>query len=173
MLRATELCLICATVVVVAQNKLRVSQLQAFGPRVITENILQAFSSPQLHTSGTADTPCSSLIYPVEGMSVLLQLLYKGFQLHTSSDCGSGHFPVTVYHICPPTLHLWMLKLLRFFLVLLMSRLWHFSGNVGSIRYPQLVATRLILCTMIETVYFWWEDVELQMWHPMGTGAEH
>lgn len=48
MLRATEFCLICAIIVAVAQNKLRVSQLQAVGPGVIAENILQRFSSPQL-----------------------------------------------------------------------------------------------------------------------------
>jgi len=51
MLTATELCLVCATTVAaVAQNKLRVSQLQAVGPGLITEHILQAFSSSQLCT---------------------------------------------------------------------------------------------------------------------------
>lgn len=69
MLRVAELSLVCATIVAVVQNKLRVSQLQAVGPGLITENILQAFSSSQLCTSGTADTQCSSLICPMQGMS--------------------------------------------------------------------------------------------------------
>lgn len=37
MLRVTELCLVCATIVAFAQNKLRVYQLQAVGPGLVTK----------------------------------------------------------------------------------------------------------------------------------------
>lgn len=70
MLRATELSLVCATIVAVAQSKLRVPQLLAVGPSLITENVPRAFSSSQLHTPGTADTPCSSHL-PYAGRVVM------------------------------------------------------------------------------------------------------
>lgn len=155
MLKATEFCLSCTTVVAVAQNKLRVSQLQAVSPGLFTENIPHTFSSSQLCTSGAADTPCSSLTCPLQGTSSWLQLLYKGVQPHITS----ATFQPCACHISPPTLHLRMLRLLRCLLFLLM--LWHFSGNVRSVQFLKLEATRLMLSTMMETACFWLEDIEL------------
>lgn len=90
MLRATELSLVCATVVAVAQNKLTMCQLQGIGPRLSTENIIQAFASSQLCRSGTAAT------HSVLLSSSLCRACHHGcswfkkqVQLHKASDCGT------------------------------------------------------------------------------------